>query len=159
MTWAALAASTASARIGWTLEQCRELYGSETPCVPATAEITDSFTVGKIHVWIHFAADGKADSICYTRKKAEGDFTDPERKALMDRNCGELSWEHFAPWFKEEYWETHAPSPQTTVFFASRLNSDVYAGLWIRTDQFVIYKDKTIDKAIEQAATAKLQGL
>jgi len=35
----------------------------------------------------------------------------------------------------------------------------MYAGLWIRTDQFVIYKEKTIDKAIEQAATAKLQGL
>jgi hypothetical protein len=61
-------------------------------CVPATSELTDCYTVGKFHVWIHLAADGKVDSIIYTRNETEGEFTDLERKTLMDRNCGKLSW-------------------------------------------------------------------
>src|ERR1700730_1557242 len=110
MAWAVFVVSTASARIGWTLEQCRKHYGPETPCVPATSELTDFFTVGKSHLGIHFAADGKADSILYFRVKSEGDFTELEGKTLMDRNCGELSWVYY-----NQYW-----IPQSNPYWVSQ---------------------------------------
>lgn len=164
--WASFAVSTASARIGWTLEQCRQQYGPETPCTPPVPEITDFFTVGKIHLAIHFAADGKADSIFYLRNKSEGEFTDLELKALMDRNCGELSWEHFAPWFQNEYWVSQIPYPnpnsntsQTTVYVAVKVKMENSFCLWIHTRQFDIDRQKTTDQALEQAATSKLQSI
>ena len=148
IAWTALVTKTASARIGWTLEECRKHYGQETPCTPPTPEITDFFTVGKIQLADHFA-DGKMDSIIYIRYKSEGDFPDEERKALMDRNCGELSWDHSTPWFRNEYWVS-----QDGKFVAVRVRTAGYA-FWIHTRQF----DLNRQKSAEEAATSKLQGL
>jgi acyl-coenzyme A synthetase/AMP-(fatty) acid ligase len=84
-------ASSATAQIGQTMEQCAGLYGE-----PATVDISQSnkvictFTTNALSIEIQFR-DKKAAVICFSKKGAER-FSERDFASLLAKNGPELRW-------------------------------------------------------------------
>jgi len=88
--------SASQARIGWTLDQCREVYGKETnvsiPPAGVLHEVFD-FSVGNFFVGVTFLGD-KVAYIYYFKEGPDWGkkFSDEEINNLLEKNSGGLVW-------------------------------------------------------------------
>lgn len=79
---------TASARIGWTLEECVRQYGQFSTTEPEDGSY--SFRVGNISIVARFL-HGLVGEMTY-RKADKSEFTEEEIKVLLDKNGGGRKW-------------------------------------------------------------------
>jgi hypothetical protein len=81
------------ARIGWTLEQCRERYGKETNIhVPGSVNEVVEFRVGNFFVGCSFI-DNKVAYINYFKEEPWGKkFSDEELNDLLEKNSNGCIW-------------------------------------------------------------------
>ena len=79
---------TASARIGWTLEECVRQYGWSSTTYPEDGSY--SFRVGNISIVARFL-HGLVGEMTY-RKADKSQFTDEEIKVLLEKDGGDTRW-------------------------------------------------------------------
>lgn len=88
--------AASQARLGWTLEQCREAYGKETnvsiPPAGVLHEVFD-FSVGNFFVGVTFLRD-KVAYIYYFKKGPDWGkkFSDEEINNLLEKNSSGIVW-------------------------------------------------------------------